>query len=192
MLRKVKILGHRIGYNTIKPVHSKIAAIHEIPSPKGKLALISFIGALNFHTKIVEKLHINLKPFHDLLQENTPWKWTDEHEALFQKQKTSLRSETELTTPNTKHQIFFTVDASLSELGAVLFQLIEENKMKNISYNSCILNPQEQKFSTLDRELLGIVHILQIYEFLIIGSPHPIHDFTDHKHLLHCFIKKVI
>ena len=56
--------------------------------------------------------------------------------------------------------------------------------------NSRILNPQEQKLSTLERELLGIVHALQIYEFLIIGSPHPIHVFTDHKPLLHCFTKK--
>ena len=62
--------------------------------------------------------------------------------------------------------------------------------MKVISYNSRILNPQEQKHSTLDRELLGIVYALQIYEFLIIGSPHPIHIFTDHKPLLHCFTKK--
>ena len=35
---------------------------------------MSFIGALNFYTKIIEKLHINLKPFYDLLHENTPWK----------------------------------------------------------------------------------------------------------------------
>ena len=62
--------------------------------------------------------------------------------------------------------------------------------MKVISYNSRILNPQEQKFSTLERELLGIVHALQIYEFFLIGSPHPIHIFTDHKPLLHCFTKK--
>ena len=62
--------------------------------------------------------------------------------------------------------------------------------MKVISYKSRILNPQEQKLSTLDRELLGIVHALQIYDFLIIGSPHPIHVFTDHKPLLHCFTKK--
>ena len=102
----------------------------------------------------------------------------------------SLTSETELTIPNTKHPFFITVDASLIGLGAVLFQLNEQNKMKVISYNSRILSPQEQKLSTLDRELLGIVHALQIYEFLIIGSPHPIHIFTDHKPLLHCFTKK--
>ena len=149
---------------------------------------MSFIGALNFYTKFIEKLHINLKPFYDLLHENTPWKWTDEHESLFQKLKMSLTSETELTIPNTKHSIFITVDASL--IGLVLFQLNEQNKMKVISYNSRILNPQKQKFSTLDRVLLGKVHALQIYEFLIIGSPHSIHIFTDHKPLLHCFTKE--
>ena len=53
-----------------------------------------------------------------------------------------------------------------------------------------MLNPPEQKLSTLDRELLGIVHALQVFEFLIIGSPHPIHIFTDHKPPVHCFTKK--
>ena len=63
--------------------------------------------------------------------------------------------------------------------------------MKVISYNSRILNSQEQKLSTLDSELLGIVHALQNYmNFFFIGSPHPIHIFTDHKPLIHCFTKK--
>ena len=74
-----------------------------------------------------------------------------------------LTFETELTIPNTKHPFLNTVDASLIGLGAVVFQLNEQNKMKVISYNSRILNPQEQNLSTLDRELLGIVHALQIY-----------------------------
>ena len=60
-----------------------------------------FIGALIFYTKFIEKLHINLKPFYDLLHENTPWKWTVEHESLFQKLKMSLTSE---TTYNTKYK----------------------------------------------------------------------------------------
>ena len=190
MLFKVKFLGHEIGYNTIKPNHSEIAAIHKIHSPTGKVALMSFKGELNFSTKFIEKLHNNLKPFYDLLHENTPWKWTDEHEPHFQKLKTSLTSETELTIPKTKHPFFITVDASLIGLGAVLFQLNKENKTKVLSYNSRIINPQEHKLSTLDRDLLGIVHALQINEFLIIASPNPIHVFTDRKPLLHCFTKR--
>ena len=187
MLLKIKFLGHEIGYNTIKPIHSKNVDIHKVPSPTGKVALMSFIGALSFYTKLIEKLHINLKPFFDLLHETTPWKWTDEHENLFQKLKMSLTSETKLTIPNTKHPFLITVDASLIGLGAALFQLNDQNKMKVISYNFRILNPQEQKLSTPDRELLGIVHALQICEFLIIGFPHPIHISIDQKSLLHCF-----
>ena len=99
-----------------------------------------------------------------------------------------MTADTELTIPNTKHPFFITVDASLVGLGAA--QINEVNKMKVISYNSRILNTQEQKLSTLDRELLAIVYALQIYEFLIIGSPHPIYIFTDHKPFLHCFAKK--
>ena len=73
-----------------------------------------------------------------------------------------MTANTELTIPNTTHPFFITVDASLVGLGAVLFQMNEENKMKVISYNSRILNTQEQKLSTLDRELLAIVYALQI------------------------------
>ena len=37
MLREVKILRHEKGYNTIKPIRSKTAAIHKIPSKLEKL-----------------------------------------------------------------------------------------------------------------------------------------------------------
>ena len=154
MLLKVKFLGHEIDYNTIKPIHSKITAIHKIPSTTGKFALMSFIGALNFYTKFIEKLHINLKPFYGLLHENTPWKWTEDHERLFQTLKTSLTSNTELTIPNTKHPFFITVDASLIGLGAVFFQLIEQTQMKVISYNSRILNPKNKNSLLLNTNFL--------------------------------------
>ena len=58
MLPKVKVLGHEIGYNTTEPIHSKTATIHKNPSTTGKVALMSFIGALNFYTNFIEKLDI--------------------------------------------------------------------------------------------------------------------------------------
>ena len=61
---------------------------------------------------------------------------------------------------------------------------------KGTSYKWHIINPQGQNLSTLDRELLGIVQALQVYEFLIIGSPLPIHVFIDHKPFFTLFYKK--
>ena len=151
---------------------------------------MQFLGSVNFYSKLIEKLHINLKPLYTLLHDDVKFQWTPELETIFQEVKNSKTADTESNIPNTKHPFFITVDASLVGLGAVLFQMNKENIMKIISYNSRILNTQEQKLSTLDRERLAIVYALQIYEFLIIGSPHPIYIFTDHKTLLHCFTKK--
>ena len=57
---KNNFLGYEIGYKTIKPIHSKIAVSHKIPSPTRKVALLSFFGALNFYNKFIETLQINL------------------------------------------------------------------------------------------------------------------------------------
>ena len=151
---------------------------------------MQFLGSVNLYSKIIEKLHIDLKPIYTLLHDDVKFQWTPELENIFQYVKNKMTAETELTTLNTKHPFFITVDASLVGLGAVLIQMNEENKMRVISYNSRILNTQEQKLSTLDRELLAIVYALQRYEILITESPHPIYLFTDHKPLLHCFAKK--
>ena len=58
-----------------------------------------FFSALNFYTKFIEKLHLNLKPFYDLLHKNTLWTWTAEHETLFQNLKNALTFDTQLTVP---------------------------------------------------------------------------------------------
>ena len=34
-----------------------------------------------------EKMNVNIGPFHDSLLENTPWKWTPDHERLLQQNK---------------------------------------------------------------------------------------------------------
>ena len=190
MFLKVRFLGHELRNNTSKLIPSKIEVIRRIPSPKEKKDVMKFLGSVNFYSKFVEKLHINLKPLYTFLHDDVKSKWTPELGKIYQDVKNAMTAETELTIPNTKHLFFITVDASLIGLGAVLFQMNEENKMRVISYNSRILNTQEQKLSTLDRELFGKVYALQIYEFLIIGSPYPIYIFTDQKPLLHCFAKQ--
>ena len=80
MLLKVKFLGHEIGNNTIKPIPSKIDAIKRIPSPKEKKDVMQFLGSVNFYSKFIEKLHINLKPLYTLLHDDVKFQWTPELE----------------------------------------------------------------------------------------------------------------
>ena len=88
MLLKVKFLGHEIWNNTIKPIPSKIEAIKRILSPKEKKDVMQFLGSVNFYSKFVEKLHINLKPLYTLLPDDNKIQWTPELEKIFQDVKT--------------------------------------------------------------------------------------------------------
>ena len=83
---------------------------------------MQFLGSVNCFPKFVEKLHINLKPLYTLLHDDVKFQWTPQLEQIFQDVKNAMTAETELTIP-----LFITVDASLVGLGAVLFQMNEEN-----------------------------------------------------------------
>ena len=124
-----------------------------------------------------ETMNVNIEPFLDLLLEHTPWKWTPDHERLFQKLKTGLTSEIELTILNTKHPPFYHSWRFSKWIRRCYF--LTQWRKPNESYFLYFSN------STIARELLGIVHALQINEFLIVGSSHPIYVFSVHKLLLH-------
>ena len=100
---KVEFLGHEIGNNTIKPIPSKIDAIKRIPSPKEKKDVMQFLGSVNFFSKFIGKLHINLKPLYTLLHDDVKFQWTPELEKIFQNVKNAMTADTELTIPKTKH-----------------------------------------------------------------------------------------
>ena len=57
-----------------------------------------------------------------------------------------MTADTELSIPNTTHPFFITVDASLVGLGAVLFQMNKENKMKVIFITPEFLTHKNKNF----------------------------------------------
>ena len=57
---------------TQRIVLSQVSSVFD-PSSPSEVALLSFIGALNFCTKFPEKIQKNPIPFYDILHEKTPW-----------------------------------------------------------------------------------------------------------------------
>ena len=149
-----------------------------------------FIGTINFYNKFINNLHVNLKPLYTLLHNDVPFKWTPEHDALFEKIKVSLKKDATLAIPNTSKPFYITVDASLVGVGAVLFRPNSNNRMQVLSFNSRIFDTQEQKLSTYDRELCAVIFALQTYEHIIIGSKFQITLFTDHNPILFLLTRK--
>ena len=82
------------------------------------------------------------------------------------------------------------VDASALGVGTVLMQADDKGQMQLISYKSSFFTEGEQKAAVIYRELIAIVYAVEIYDFLINGSKHPITFFTDHKPILSLFARK--
>ena len=142
------------------------------------------LGCLGFYSCYIKILHVESKPFYDLIRDSTSFHWTDEQENIFQLIKDRINENTILAIPSTEYPFHIHVDSSNVGTGCILIQQFPEGK-RIISFNSRIFNKAEQKMSTLHRELCGIVSGLQTYEHYIIGSPFPVYLYCDHKPILY-------
>ena len=52
---------------------------------------MQFLGSVNFCSKFIEKLHINLKPLYTLLLDDVKFQWTPELEKIFRNVKNSIQ-----------------------------------------------------------------------------------------------------
>ena len=188
-LRKVQFLGHIVSDKGIQPFAKKVQDLKDLKSPENKRDVMRVLGSLGFYSTFIKNLHVDSKPFYELLRDDVPFKWTKEHEELFRNIKDRI-SETILAVPNPKYPFHIHVDSSSIGTGSILVQEVLSGK-RIVSFNSRVFTKDEQKMSTLHRELCGIISALQTYEHFIIGSPHPIKIFCDHKPLLYLWARKV-
>ena len=79
------------------------------------------LESLGFHSTFIKTLHVDSKPFYELLRDDVPFKWTREHEKLFQNIKDRKSGETFPAVPNPKYLFHIHVDSSIGT-GSILVQ----------------------------------------------------------------------
>ena len=191
MLKKVKFLGHIIEDKKVKPLTSRIDGFQKLETPKSMKALQRCLGTINFLAKYVYGMQPVLQPVYNLLHKETDFKWTQEHQKIFEQMKKTITPKLELTMPDNTKPFYIITDASNTGIGAALLQQQPtERKRKLISANSRLFTPIEMRLSTLIRECSAIIFDLTEYEFLLTGSNHSIVLFTDHKPIIYLFTQK--
>ena len=175
-LRKIKFLGHVISQDGIQPVAKRVQDLKNLKSPECKRDVMKVLGCLGFYSCYIKNLHVDSQPFYELIKDTTPFKWTEQHETLFNQIKERISEYTILAVPSTEYPFHIHVDSSNVGTGCILVQQFPEG----FSLNSRVFVKAKQKMSTLHRELCGIVSALQTYEHYIIGSPFPIYLYCDH------------
>ena len=116
-----------------------------------------------------------LQPLYNLLHKENDFKWTKEHQQIFEQMKRTITHKLELTMPDKTKPFYIITDASNTGIGAALLQQHPtERKMRLVSANSRLFTPNDMRLSTLIRECSAIIFALRDYEFLLTGSNPPI------------------
>ena len=188
-LKKVKFLGHVFSSEGIQPIAKRVKDLTNLKAPECKRDVMKVLGSLGFYSCYIKNLHVDSKPFYDLIRDSTSFYWTEEHEKIFQMIKDRISEDTILAIPSTDYPFHVHVDLSNVGTGCILIQQFPEGK-RIISFNFRVFDKAERKMSTLHRDLYGIVSALQTYKHYIIGSPFPIYSYCDHKPILYLWGRK--
>lgn len=188
---KLNFLGYEVSTDGIRPLQDKVKAIVEYPKPQTVEELRRYLGMLNFYRSHIphaaqDQTEMNKYLHNSKKKDKTTIEWTEEAEREFQKSKVSLQNAALLTHPRPDSPLALMTDASDSGVGAVLQQR-EGNKWSPLSFFSKRLTEAQRKYSTYDRELLGIYLAIIHFRKLIEGREVVI--YTDHKPLVYLFSK---
>ena len=90
----------------------------------------------------IKNLHVDRKPFYDLIKTETTFPWTDEHEKLFREIKDRISEDTVLAFPYSRYPFHVHVDESSIGVGSIFVQKFPTEK-RIISFNSRVYTKDE-------------------------------------------------
>ena len=146
--------------------------------------LQSFLGLVNNMKRYTKNLSDLSHPLRELVKQHTVYKWESSHQSTFESIKDELSRMPTLPffDPNKTHII--QTDASLKGLGAVHLQ-----DGKPVMYASRSLVAAEERYSNIERELLGVVFGLERMHNMVFGAPVEVQ--TDQQPLVNIFKKPI-
>ncbi|KAJ8409956.1 hypothetical protein AAFF_G00209970 [Aldrovandia affinis] len=179
----IEFLGHRITCEGAVPLPSKVEAVAAFPRPLTARSLREFIGMVTFYHRFIPRAAHTLRPLYEALKGKSPnqaIEWTAEREGAFKDTKAALAQAAMLAHPSHTAPIAITTDASDYAVGAVYEQWVG-GAWQPLAFFSHQLSPSERKYSTFDRELLGLWLAIRHFRFLLEGREFT--AYVDHKPL---------
>ena len=178
----VKILGHIVDKEGIRPDPEKVKGINDMTEPKSLTDLRRFLGMCNQLNKFSPQLTDKTKPLRDLLCNKNQWLWGEAQQKAFVETKKLLSSTPVLALYDHKCPTRVSADASSFGLGAVLMQQYPNNQWRPVVYALRAMTPTEQRYAQVEKEALAITWGCERFLQYLLGLPFEIE--TDHKPLV--------
>jgi hypothetical protein len=165
----IKYLGHVVSAEGISADPDKIAAVRNYPVPTNVKEVQSFLGFVGFYRRFVKGFSTIARPLHELTQgtgctgskksrkrrPKVPFLWGPNHQKAFEELIHRLITAPVLAYADYTKPFILHTDASMSGLGAILYQE-QEGKERVIAYASRGLKPAERNYPVHKWEFLAL------------------------------------
>ena len=173
-------LGHEISTAGVRPDPGKVDAVAHWPTPENLTEVRSFLGTASYYRRWIKGFATIAAPLHDLMRKDTKWNWTPQCQASFEQLRDALCSAPVLAHPTEDGQFILDTDASNTGLGGALSQ-IQDGDERAVAFASKSLSRSQRNYCATNRELLGVVTMVQYFRHYLLGRPFLIR--TDHSSL---------
>lgn len=176
--KSIKVLGHVVSKDGIRPDPDKISAVANFPRPEQQKALRSFLGLASYFRRFVRNFATLALPLNQLLNSGTPFVWSDACEKAFEDLKQALTSAPVLCHFDDTRPAILHTDASGHGIGAVLLQRDAKHRERVVAYASRSLTRAEKNYTITEQECLAVVWSVQKFRPYLYGRHFTV--VTDH------------
>ena len=177
-------LGHIVGQGQVKPVNTKVDVIADFPQPTTKKHVMRLLGMAGYYRKVCPNFSSITEPLTQLLRKDMKFVCTEQCQSAFEKLKAMLQNAPVLSAPDFSCPFKLAVDASDVAASAVLLQEGQGGVDHPICYFSQKFNKHQRNYSTIEKECLALVLVLQHFEVYVSSTSVPLEVFSDHNPLV--------
>ena len=180
---RVTFLGFVITADGVEPTPEKVQEILAMPPPTNVSEVRTLMGVVQFLSRFLPNLSSTTAALRQLLKQANSFEWNEPQERAFAAVKDALRDPRVLRHFDPKKEVIIATDASGQGLGGVLLQKDSQTgELHPVQYVSRSLTDPETRYSTIEKELMGVVFALERLRFYTLGRAITVH--TDHQPLI--------
>ena len=157
-----KLLRFIVSRKGIELDPTKVKTIQELPPPRTKKEVMSFLGRLNYISRFIAQSIIVCEPIFKLLKKDALTKWIEVCQTAFDDIKNYLTNPRVLVPSREGIPLLLYLSVSNNAFGCVLGQHDETGKKKRAIY--CIIKkfaPNESRYTLLDKTYCTLTWIAQ-------------------------------
>ena len=184
--RKIKFLGYELSAGSYRILDDRRCIIRDMPLPKTRAQLQSFIGLINFCSSFIDSYQILMNILYPALKKDVKFKLTQLQKETIQHLQQKVQESENLHLIDKTKELIVICDASSLGTGSVVLQNINGRKVL-IQYYSTRWTPQEnQKLSSVEKELCSLLKLINGNK-RIFFSNYDVVVYTDMQLLVRLF-----